>query len=105
MIPDKNQANDPVQVAKNVYSLIMENEFVRVLHAHFKPGAAAVMHYHPNHVIYVMADGLIKISTPDGKKTDVALKAGQAIWMPAGQHAAENLGKTDAHNLVVELKK
>jgi len=95
---------DPLQVATNVYTLVMENEHVRVLIARFAPGAKAVMHSHPNHVIYVLADGKIKITTPDGKSMDVDLKAGQAIWMQAGQHAAENLGKAEARNLVVELK-
>ena len=59
------------------------------------------MHSHPNHVIYVLADG----KTPDGNSSNVDLKAGQVVWMPAGQHAAENIGKAAAHNLVVELKK
>jgi beta-alanine degradation protein BauB len=95
---------DPLKVAANVYKLVMENEQVRVLVAHFDPGAKAVMHFHPNHVIYVLADGKIKITTPDGKSMDVDLKAGQAIWMQAGQHAAENTGKAEARNLVVELK-
>ena len=99
------KSNDPLKVASNVYSLVMENEYVRVLDASFSPGARAVMHSHPNHVVYVLADGKIKITTPDGKSSDIDLKAGQAIWMPAGQHAAENIGKAAARNLVVELKK
>ncbi len=70
--------------------LFMENEYVRVLDVRFSPGAKAVMHSHPNHVIYVLADGKLKITTPDGKNMDVDLKKGQAIWMQAGQHAAEN---------------
>jgi beta-alanine degradation protein BauB len=99
------KATDPLQAASNVYSLVMENEHVRVLDARFKPGAKAVMHSHPKHVIYVLAGGKIKIKVPDGKDTTINLKAGQAIWMEAGQHAAENLGKSEIHNLVVELKK
>jgi beta-alanine degradation protein BauB len=99
-----NNPSDALQAAANVYSLIMENEHVRVLDARFKTGAQAVMHSHPNHVIYVLADGKVKITRPDGKSMDVDLKTGQAIWMPAGQHAAENVGKGEAHNLVVELK-
>jgi quercetin dioxygenase-like cupin family protein len=101
----KSQATDPLLAAANVYSLVLDNEKVRVLDARFSKGARAAMHYHPDHVVYVLADGKLKITTPDGKGMDVDLKVGQAIWMPAGQHAAENVGKTEAHNLVVELKK
>ncbi len=99
------KSSDPLQVAGNVYSLIMENEYVRVLDARFKPGDKALMHSHPNHVVYVLSDGKLKITAPDGKNMDVDLKAGQAIWMPVGQHAAENVGKREAHNVVIELKK
>ena len=77
----KGKLTDPLQVAANVYTLVMENEHVRVLDARFSPGAQAVMHSHPNHVIYVLTDGRLKITTPDGKSVNVDLKAGQAIWM------------------------
>ena len=101
----KGKSADPLQAAGNVYSLVMENNKVRVLDALFKPGATAAMHYHPNHVVYILVDGKFKISTPDGKSVDFDLKKGQAIWMEEGQHSAQNLGKTEGHNLVVELKK
>ena len=71
----------------------------------FKPGQKTVMHSHPDHVIYVVKDGKLKITLPDGKSNEINLKSGQAIWMPAGQHAVENLGKTEANNIVIELKK
>jgi beta-alanine degradation protein BauB len=105
MSTGKKRLMDPLQVASNVYSLIMENEYVRVMDARFSPGAKAVMHSHPNHVVYVLTGGKIKISSPDGKSMDVDLKAGQTMWMQGGDHASENIGKVEVHNLVVELKK
>ena len=73
--------------------------------ARFSPGARAVMHSHPHHVMYALTDGKLKITTPDGKSVNMDLKAGQAVWMEAGQHAVENVGKAEDHNLVIELKK
>ncbi len=96
---------DALKAAPDVYSLIMENERIRVLNVKFKPGQKAMMHSHPDHVIYVLKDGKLKITLPDGKSNEISLKAGQAIWMQEGQHAAENIGITEANNLVVELKK
>ena len=96
---------DALKTAPDVYSLIMENDRVRVLNVKFKPGQKALMHSHPDHVIYVLKDARLKITLPDGKSNDVSLKAGQAIWMQAGQHAAENTGKSEANNVVVELKR
>jgi quercetin dioxygenase-like cupin family protein len=98
------KSRDPMKVAKNVYKFIMENDRVRVLEASFKPGDKAIMHDHPDHVVYVLNDG--KINIKSSGKTDVLdLKEGQAMFLKAQSHEAENTGKTDLHLLVVELKK
>ncbi len=96
---------DALKGASNVYKLVMENDRIRVLDVKFKPGDKAVMHSHPDHLVYVLADGTLRLSLPDGSSQDFQLKAGQAVWIGAGPHATENLGKTEAHNLVVEMKK
>ena len=98
------KSRDPMKVAKNVYKFIMENDRVRVLEASFKPGDRAIMHDHPDHLVYVLNDG--KMDLKSSGKTDVLdLKKGQAIFIKAQSHEAENTGKTDLHLLVVELKK
>lgn len=96
---------DALKAAPEVSTLVMENDRVRVLDIKFKPGQKTIMHSHPDHVIYVLKDAKIKIYLPDGTSNDVSLKAGQAVWMNAGQHAVENLSKTDAHNVIIEFKK
>ena len=68
------------------------------------PSERIALHAHPDHVVYVFDDGKLKLSSPDGKSVEVVLKAGQTLWIPAETHAAENVGSTDAHSLVVELK-
>ena len=98
------KSRDPMKVAKNVYKFIMENDRVRVLEASFKLGDKAIMHDHPDHLVYVLSDG--KINLKSSGKTDVLdLKKGQAIFIKTQSHEAENIGKTDLHLLVVELKK
>jgi quercetin dioxygenase-like cupin family protein len=82
----------------------MENDRVRVLEALFKPGDKAIMHNHPDHVVYVLKGGKLKL-TSSGKTDVLDLKTGQAIFLKAQSHEAENTGKTDADLLVVELKK
>ncbi len=95
---------DPSKVAGDVYRMVMENEQVRVFDVQFKPGQKAVMHGHPNHVVYVLNDYTLDLKLPDGSSQVVPLKAGQAFWMEAGPHAAENIGQTTGHAIVVELK-
>ncbi len=96
---------DTLHAASNVSKLVMENDRVRVFDARFKPGEKAAMHKHFDHVMYMFNDGKVKITPLNGKTQEVDLKAGQALWMEATAHTVENLGKTDFHFLVVELKK
>lgn len=100
----QTQWSDPAMVASDVYKLILDNERVRVFEVRFMPGQKAEMHGHPDHVIYVLSDYTLNLMFPDGKSQEVELKAGQSIFMGAGPHAAVNIGKTEGHALVVELK-
>jgi quercetin dioxygenase-like cupin family protein len=97
---------DVLQSAARAYKLLMENEKVRVLEIRLKPGEKAPMHNHPHdHVVYVMNAARFKLTFSDGKSGSFDLKAGQTLWMDAGSHATENIGTSEGHNLVVEVKK
>jgi beta-alanine degradation protein BauB len=100
----KTEWSDPAKVAGDVYKLVLDNDRVRVFEVTFKPGQKAVMHGHPDHVVYVLDDYTLDLRLPDGKSQEVSLKTGQTIFMGAGPHAAENIGKTEGRSLVVELK-
>ena len=106
MSAQKNQATwpDPAKVAADVYKLLLENDRVRVFDVRFKPGQKAIMHGHPDHVIYVLAGFKLSLELPDGSGQVVELVPGQALWMQAGSHAAQNTGGTEGRALVVELK-
>ncbi len=95
---------DPAKVASNVYKLAMENDRVRVFDVKFKPGDKAVMHGHPDHVVFVLEGGTNRLTFPDGKSRDFDLQAGQALWIDAGQHETVNVGKSNVRLLVLELK-
>jgi beta-alanine degradation protein BauB len=95
---------DPEMVAGDVYKKVMENERVRVFDVSFQPGQKAVMHGHPDHIVYVLEDYTLNLMLPDGSSQEVPLKAGQTFWMEGGPHAAENIGQTAGHALVIELK-
>ena len=95
---------DPKDVASNVYTPKMENDRVRVFQATFEPGEKAAMHHHPDHVIYVIEGGKMKL-TSDGKTNIIDLKTGDALFLNAQTHEAENIGQNKLALLVVELKK
>jgi beta-alanine degradation protein BauB len=96
--------SDPLNVASNVYKLKMENDRVRVFDVTFKVGDKAVMHHHPDHVVYVLEGGKMKL-TSEGKTDILDLKNGDAIFLNAQSHEAENIGQSALKLLVVELKK
>jgi quercetin dioxygenase-like cupin family protein len=96
--------SDPLKVASNVYKLKMENQRVRVFDVSFKPGDKAVMHQHPDHLVYVIKGGKLKL-TSQGKTDTLDLKDGDAVFLNAQSHEANNVGPTTIDLLVVELKK
>lgn len=106
MLAEKSKITypDPTKVASDVYKLVLDNERVRVFDVRFKPGQKAIMHDHPDHVVYILSDYTLDLTLPDGSSQKIPLKAGQAIFMSAGPHEAENIGQTEGHALVVELK-
>jgi quercetin dioxygenase-like cupin family protein len=96
--------SDSLDVASNVYKLKMENDRVRVFDVTFKIGEKAVMHHHPDHVVYVLEGGKMKL-TSEGKTDILDLKDGEAMFLNAQSHEAENVGQSTLELLVVELKK
>jgi len=77
---------------------------VRVLEAISNPGDREEMHSHPASILYVITGGRTRVTTSDGKIALVELKAGDTIWREPVTHAAENIGTTQIHSLIVELK-
>jgi beta-alanine degradation protein BauB len=96
-------AQDPVAVNKTV-RLKFENEKVRVLEAELPPGVKEQVHSHPTYVIYVMAGGKVRNYAADGKTTETELKTGDVLYREPLTHAAENIGTTTMHFILVELK-
>jgi quercetin dioxygenase-like cupin family protein len=97
-------SQDVTKVAGDSHTVIFENEHVRVLAVHFKPGQVAPMHSHPENVSYYVTDGKLKITLQDGKTFERSPKAGTAGWSDAITHSAENIGTTDFQQVQIELK-
>jgi quercetin dioxygenase-like cupin family protein len=97
-------AQDVAKVNSKSITMKLENDRVRVMEAVLKPGQKETLHSHPASIVYVMTGGTTRNHTPDGKVSDVTLKAGQTIYREPLTHWAENIGKTTMHLLIVELK-
>jgi quercetin dioxygenase-like cupin family protein len=101
-MPLRAQAQDPLQVAPNMYKLVFENERIRVMQVTFKPGEKIAPH--PDHYVYALSAGKLKITKADNTATEAEVKVGDVMWIPAEKHWAENTGTTEVKLIVTELK-
>src|SRR3954447_24629512 len=79
-------AQDAVKVDPKHYSVVSENDQVRILKVHYGPHEKSVMHSHPNTVAVFLTDANGMFTFPDGKKQDFAVKAGYSQYSPAATH-------------------
>ncbi|MFJ7751211.1 cytoplasmic protein [Arthrobacter sp. NPDC097144] len=96
-------SEDPVQTNPDHYTVVFENDRVRVLEYRDKPGHRSTMHIHPDSVMITASTFRRRLSSGTGSM-EVELPAGSARWLPAQEHYGENIGDTDTHAFFVELK-
>jgi quercetin dioxygenase-like cupin family protein len=97
-------AQDAVKVDPKHYSVLSENNQVRILKVHYGPHEKSVMHSHPATVAVFLTDAKGQFGFPGGKTQDFAVKAGDAQYEAATTHLPENTGDAGMDVIVVELK-
>ena len=97
-------AQDPVPLYPDNYKVLLENDRVRVLDFQLKKGAKENFHQHPAAVTYVLAPFKIRFTFKDGATRIREAKAGEVFYGEALVHASENIGDTDAHGILIEMK-
>jgi len=81
-----------------------ENNQVRVLELHLKPGEGEGFHAHPQYLLYALTDYRVRNTSADGTGKIFERKAGDIFWGEPITHKGENVGNTDVRALIVELK-
>ena len=94
---------DPVVTNPDLYTVVFENDRVRVVEYRDRPGDKTKPHGHPDSVMIPLSSYRRRLSR-DGRLLDVDIQAGGARWLDAEEHAGENIGDTDSHALFIELK-
>jgi quercetin dioxygenase-like cupin family protein len=97
-------AQDAVKVDPKHYTVVSENDQVRILKIHYGPHEKSVMHSHPGTVVVFMSDSNGKFTYPNGKTEDFVTKTGEALYGEAGTHLPENTGDKPLDGILVELK-
>lgn len=94
---------DPVETNPDLYSVVFENDRVRVLEYRDDPGAKSVPHHHPDSVMVTLS-GFDRRLSSEGDSLDVSMPQGVARWLSAQSHSGENIGRTETHVIFIELK-
>ena len=103
--PSKVPADkDPVKLSPQYYKVLVDNEYVRVLERRLKPGQKEQMHSGSCRVVYNLTGSISNVITSDGKTVERTARAGEITWRGATTHAIENVGKTEARTIVIEIK-
>ncbi len=104
-IADQSHAQDPVAVSPDIYTVLFENEEIRVLELTFEPGEREAMHSHPRYTIVAKEGGTLRIHTESSEPVDVVIQVDQPRLLdPVTAHWAENVGDTTVRVIAVEFK-
>ena len=103
-LPVASMAQDPVTLYPGNYKVLIENDRVRVLDFRLRKGDHEDFHMHPAHVLYVLEPFKIMFRLPGGKTAVREAKAGDVLYSDAVMHSPTNIGDTDAHGILIELK-
>ena len=94
---------DPAISNPDHYTVVFENDRVRVLEYRDVPGDRTTPHRHPDSVMYTLTSFRRRLVS-GGTQREVELDAGAVGWLPAQEHHGENIGETPTHVIFVELK-
>lgn len=84
--------------------VLLENDCVRVQYHDVAVGQTVPMHSHPHYVVYPLKAYKVRVGLKDGSTRVSEHAAGDVHWNEATTHSIENIGDSDVHNLVIELK-
>lgn len=94
---------DPVATNPDLYHVVLENAYVRVLEYRDRPGDRTTPHEHPDSVMVTLSSFRRRLVEGD-RSHHVELQAGLTRWLAAQAHAGENIGDTETHVIFIELK-
>lgn len=89
------------------YTVLFENEAVRVVDHQLEVGGSEPEHTHPPMLAYFVEGATLRITEADGSTSEVTIPTGaflEANDLRWWTHSLENTGDTPLHSILVELK-
>jgi beta-alanine degradation protein BauB len=106
-LSDAADAQDATKMQPQSFKVAFENDKLRVLDYHSRPGMGVCgsgMHSHPAHLTVALTPGKVRVKTPDGKVELAENKDVLVFWSEAETHEVENISGRNMRALLVELK-
>ena len=103
---------DAMIVSANHHTILLENEYVRVLNVHIPAGETTAVHTHKwpavNHILsmadYIRYDGQGNVIA-DTRNNTSPLKTPVTVWSESlPPHALQNVGERPIHIISIEVK-
>ena len=95
---------DPVEASPANYKLLVENDRARLLEMTVKAGEKDEVHSHPSEIVYFVSGGKARVQLPDGREHGGRVPDGGVMEHGEWTHQVENIGDTDIHAIIFELK-
>ena len=95
---------DAVTAVPEVYSVMHEDDRVRVVKMALPAGKTDGLHSHPHEVVYFTQGGKAKIEVHGGDTVNAEPPAGAILSNAPWAHTVTNEGDTDIEAVIVELK-
>jgi hypothetical protein len=107
LLADAASAQDPAKIQPRSFSVVFENDRIRVLEFNSRPGMGVCgngVHSHPAHLTVALSPAKVRIKLPDGKSLAAENKLGDVFWSEAETHEVENVSGRNVRALMIELK-
>lgn len=103
-VVEKAASSDPTVADPDRYTAEFENDAVRIVRIRYGAGEESVMHHHPDSVAVFLTDHLVEMKMPDGSTEEISAKAGDAMFIPGGDHLPRNIFDSAWELVLIELK-
>jgi beta-alanine degradation protein BauB len=98
-------AQDPVEVSPGIYTVLFEDDEIRVLDVRYEPGERDAPHSHPSYTVLVLEGGSLTTHNASGEAHERTVQPNEAALLEAvALHWGHNTGDTTIRAIAVEFK-
>ena len=95
----------PDSVSPEIYEVLLDNDFVKVMRVTFEAGQGDKMHDHHPMIFHVLEGGKARVALPDGSVNEREIPSGFTGHNNVGQrHQVTNIGENEMKILLIEEK-